>query len=189
MRNTTRRFRRFLVRVTQWRSIPALLVAAAVPLCTYMALWGAPPPGQGHRDTAEKAKTGDDPVRQHPNEDYNVSIVQLLAHREHYHGKRVQVEGFMTIAFESDAIYLSADDAQHGLTGNGFWVTFAEQLLPDRPWLQPPFDRRWLQAQFDRKYVLVEGVFNKDCRGHHSLWQGSIEDIDRVIVKDAQWHD
>jgi hypothetical protein len=113
-----------------------------------------------------------DNVEAFPNERFNASIVQLLAHRDRYHGQRVQVKGFLTVEFESTAIYLSKDDAEYGLTRNGFWVDFnTDKIAPSS------------QQQYDWKYVLLEGRFDKDDRGHLSLWQGTIEEVDRVLIQ------
>jgi hypothetical protein len=112
-------------------------------------------------------------VASFPNEDYNASIVQVLAHRDKYHGKRVQLAGFAHVRFEGTAIYLSKDDADHGITRNGFWLAFDERSVQSEHSFGP--------AQFDGKYVLLEGTFNKDRRGHMSAWQGTIELIDRIV--------
>lgn len=107
-----------------------------------------------------------------PNEDFNVSIVQLLAHRDRYQGKKVQLAGYMSLQFESSAIYLSKEDADYGICGNGFWVAFDKSKVP--------FDNAIGPNEFDKTYVLIEGTFNKKSRGHGSAWQGTIEGIDRV---------
>jgi len=62
------------------------------------------------------------------------------------------------------AIYLSKEDADYGITENGFWVTLNKKF-----------------KQYDRKYVLIEGTFDKDDRGHFSAYQGTIENITRVV--------
>ena len=99
----------------------------------------------------------------YPNEEYQASIVQMLAHRDRYHGKEVQIKGYLRVEFEGTAIYLSKEDADYHMTGNGFWVNLSES-----------------SAKYDRKYVLIEGTFDKDSMGHHSSWQGTITDVTRV---------
>ena len=118
---------------------------------------------------------GQERVKAFPNEDFNASIVQLLAHRDKYHGKRVQVSGYLHVRFEDSAIYLSKEDAEYGMTKNGFWVLFDKSAVP--------LDRAIGPTQFDGKYVLVEGEFNKNSLGHLSAWQGTIEGINRVLEK------
>ncbi|HID21276.1 MAG TPA: hypothetical protein EYP14_02615 [Planctomycetaceae bacterium] len=102
--------------------------------------------------------------------DYRVSMVRLLAHRDRFHGKRIQVQGFLRVQFEGNAIYLCKEHAEYGLSYNAFWVSFDKDAIP------------YGGRRYDRQYVVVEGRFNKDNLGHLGGWQGAIEDIDRVIV-------
>jgi hypothetical protein len=110
---------------------------------------------------------------QYPNEEYNASIVQILAHRDRYHGKEVQVKGYLRVEFEGTAIYLSKEDADYGMTRNGFWVSFDKRTVPYKGLAGP--------VQFNRKYVLIEGTFDKDLMGHWSAWQGTIKNVSRVM--------
>jgi hypothetical protein len=112
------------------------------------------------------------PLIRHPNEEFNASIVQILAHRDRYHGKRVQVMGFLHVRFEGTAIYLSKDDAAYGITHNGFWVKFDKAAIPFNDPAGP--------KEFDGKYVLIEGIFDKDDLGHMSAWQGTIDKVNRI---------
>lgn len=102
-------------------------------------------------------------------EDFNVSIVRLIATPERYHERKVQVEGFMNLEFEGDAIYLHKEDYEKGLTKNGFWVTFSDKL-----------DRKEIN-KLNKGYVLIEGTFNKDRHGHMGLFGGEIYEITRII--------
>ena len=108
----------------------------------------------------------------YPNEDYNASIVQILAHRDRYHGKKVQIEGYLHVRFEGTAIYLSKEDADYLMTRNGLWVSFDKRAVPYEGIVGP--------TQFDRKYVLIEGTFDKNDMGHKSSWQGAIENVTRI---------
>jgi hypothetical protein len=58
------------------------------------------------------------------------------------------------------------------MTSNGFWVDFDEQSIPEDS-----------AEQYDRMYVMIEGRFNKNRRGHMSSWQGAIENVDRALEK------
>jgi hypothetical protein len=102
-------------------------------------------------------------------EDFNVSIVRLIATPERYHERKVQVVGFMNLEFEGDAIYLHKEDYENGLTKNGFWVTFSTKL-----------DRKEIN-KLNKGYVLIEGTFNKDRHGHMGLFGGEIYEITRII--------
>ncbi|MCO6455636.1 MAG: hypothetical protein J5I93_10110 [Pirellulaceae bacterium] len=124
-------------------------------------------------DISRNAAHAQEKLQAYPNEDFQASIVQLLAHRDRYHGKKIQIKGFLHVRFEDSAIYLSKDDGEHGITTNGFWVSFEKANVPFEGAVGP--------GEFDRKYVVIEGTFNARSRGHHSAWQGSIEKISRVV--------
>ena len=95
----------------------------------------------------------------------DVSMIQLIANPEKFHQAPVRVIGFAIIEFEGTAIYLSREFAEHGLTKNAVWID-----------VQPleQFE------QYDKKYVLVEGVFDKDDRGHLNLFSGCLKHISRI---------
>lgn len=102
-------------------------------------------------------------------EDFNVSIVRLIATPDRYHDRKVQVTGYMNLEFEGDAIYLHKEDYEKGLTKNGFWVTFSDKL-----------DRKEI-IKLNKGYVLIEGKFDKDQHGHMGLFGGEIYEITRII--------
>jgi hypothetical protein len=93
-----------------------------------------------------------------------VSMIRLIANPAQYHGKKVIISGFLNIEFEGTAIYLHRDDYAFSQYRNGLWCTMNETLY----------------GKYNRRYVIMEGVFNKDMKGHLGLWSGSIEKIERV---------
>jgi len=127
----------------------------------------------------QSAQGGADAVVRYPNNEFNTSIIHILAHPDRYHRKPVQVEGFLRIEFEGSAIYLCREHARHGLTLNGLWVSFDRAAVPYEGPSGP--------VEYDRKYVLIEGTFDKDNRGHWSAWQGAIENVHRIIVKECEF--
>jgi hypothetical protein len=126
--------------------------------------------GPSARRPAETESTTS--LNKYPNNEFNNSIVRLLANPDRYDGKRIRIEGYLRVAFEGTAIYLSKDDADYAISSNGFWVDFDKDEIADD-----------VAAKFDGKYVLIEGRFNKDNRGHMSAWQGSVEHVNRVLAK------
>jgi hypothetical protein len=102
-------------------------------------------------------------------EDFNVSIVRLIAKPERYHERKVQVTGYMNLEFEGDAIYLHKEDCDQGLNKNGFWVTFSDKL-----------DKKEIN-KLNKSYVLMEGTFNANRHGHMGLFGGEIYEITRII--------
>ena len=103
------------------------------------------------------------------NSDYLVSIVRLITSPEKYHDKKIQVTGYMNLEFEGDAIYLHKEDYEKSLLTNGFWVSFSDKL-----------DRREIQ-KLNKGYVLIEGTFDMNNRGHMGLFGGEIKEITRII--------
>jgi hypothetical protein len=102
----------------------------------------------------------------------DVSLVQLIANPEDYHGKVIRVIGYVRLEFEGDAIYLHQDDGMLGIYKNGLWIDVT-------------YDIRKKEEEFDRKYVLVEGTFNSERTGHFGLFSGTIEKIKRF----QKWRD
>ncbi|MGA2066188.1 MAG: hypothetical protein ABSG86_14530 [Thermoguttaceae bacterium] len=135
-------------------------------------------PGAGMAGKAEPQELSTDDLKRYPNEEYQASIVQILAHRDRYHGKKVQIQGYLTVRFEDTAIYLSKDDADYGMTRNGFWVTFDGRAVPYKGLAGP--------TEYDGKYVLIEGTFDKDLMGHFSAWQGTIKNVTRAVELDRR---
>ena len=156
-----------------WDRFPVLLVIAIAGL---LAPGCEAPPEKSDKNAPVPVGGLEDPIdnlKKYPNELSSPSIVQMLAHRDKYHGKKVQIGGYLRVRFEDTAIYLSKQDAEYHISTNGFWVTFDKTALPYVGNVGP--------TEFDNKYVIIEGMFNKDKMGHYSAWQGSIEKIDRII--------
>ena len=107
-----------------------------------------------------------------------VSLIQLIATPDAFHGKYVMVHGFVRIEHEGSAVYLHRDDCEHMLTRNGLWLA-ASDSAPEGS----------KEAQVNNRYALLVGQFNAKSKGHRGLWSGSIEKIARMeawnIRKDA----
>ena len=95
-----------------------------------------------------------------------VSLAQLIASPQDYDGKVVRVTGFVNLEFEGDAIYAHRDDLKHRTYQNGLWIDVNDDIQKKK-------------ADFDQKYVVVEGTFNAEWKGHMGLWSGSIQKISR----------
>jgi len=103
-------------------------------------------------------------MTEYPNDESTPSFVQILAHKDHYHGKNIQIAGYLRVEFEGTAIYLCKEHADYVITTNGFSVTLSKAA-----------------AKFDRKYVLLEGTFDKNYRGHFNGWAGGIRNVTRIL--------
>jgi hypothetical protein len=95
------------------------------------------------------------------------SIIELIARPEELHGQQVRVIGYVTLLIEGTAIYLSAHDAQHGISKNGIWLS-----VPSDDW------KEWDKCH--AKYALVEGTYNAKALGHMDAFSGTIEQIVRL---------
>src|SRR4026207_991872 len=82
------------------------------------------------------------------------SIVQLIANPKEYDGKLVRVIGFASVEFEGTAVYLHQDDYKYDIPKNGLWLALDVEG----------------QKQFDGKYVLIEGTFDAEHKGHRGLF-------------------
>lgn len=103
----------------------------------------------------------------------DVSMVQLLATPEKYDGKLVRVIGVGNLEFEGNYISLSKEDHMYG-AGNSIWIELGEKAIS--------YDEA---KEYNGKYVIVEGFFDKDDRGHFDMFCGSIKDISRYQL----WED
>jgi hypothetical protein len=102
-----------------------------------------------------------------PAEVNGVSIIQLVATPDKYHGHYVRVIGYVQLEFEGNAIYLSKDDERYGVYKNGLWLDMSGEFEEDT-------------KLYDGKFCLVEGTFDVANHGHMGLWSGAIENIKRL---------
>ena len=108
--------------------------------------------------------SGQNPANQNA---LDVSIINLIATPEKYHGKIVRVIGVGNLEFEGNAIYLSRDDYKY-VSNNGLWIELGGSATP--------YDEA---KKFNGKYVIIEGTFDKNDKGHFDMWSGSIKEITR----------
>ena len=94
-----------------------------------------------------------------------VSMVQLIATPERFHGKRVRFTGFVHFQFEGNGIYLHKEDHDQEILNDGLWI--------ERP----------AGSTLNDVYVLVEGTFRADDRGHMGLFSGTLEDVTRMELE------
>ena len=97
----------------------------------------------------------------------DVRLIQLIATPEKYDGKLVRVIAVGNLEFEGNYLSLSKEDWKYR-AGNTVWI----QLDPE--------SSRYQQGQeYNGKYVIIEGIFDKDNRGHMSSHYGAIRDVRR----------
>ena len=107
-----------------------------------------------------------------------VSLIQLIANPEKYHGKRVRVIGVARIEFEGNGIWLTKEHYEHRIYKNSLWIEPDYKTLGSK--------RQQLQ-ELNGKYVLMDGVFNKNHKGHRGMNSGSLEKIIVYQLWEKKW--
>jgi len=95
---------------------------------------------------------------------YRVSLLELVANPGLFDGRYVQVTGYVHLEFEGNALYLNRHDLDHHQYANGVWVEFETGIAP-----------KHCQDQF----VIIDGRFSSQDRGHMGMWSGAIREISR----------
>ena len=103
----------------------------------------------------------------------DVTIERLITMPEKYDGQLVRVIGIGNIAFEGDCISLSPEDLKNGV-GMSIWIELGEKAISYEE-----------AEEFNGEYVVIEGIFDKDYRGHRALYHGSIRNISRYELWNA----
>jgi hypothetical protein len=100
---------------------------------------------------------------------WDPSLILLIARPELYDQKRVQVVGFVNFEFEGNGLYVSRGDWENNNTKNGLWI-------------DPPGESIGVTSTNlpNQRFILVEGTFRADRRGHMDLWSGAIEYVTRL---------
>lgn len=96
-----------------------------------------------------------------------VSLIQLIANPSEYHEKSIRVIGYCCLEFEGDVLYLHREDFEQGITKNAVWIT-VEGLKSKR------------RFDLNNRYVIVEGIFDSQDKGHLELFSGCIKEIKRI---------
>jgi hypothetical protein len=96
---------------------------------------------------------------------YGVSLIDLIANASDYHGRRVQVIGYVELRFEGNGIYLSGEP----------WARIHKNGL----WLHPPPEFSLANPEFSPGFMIVNGIFDAEDSGHLGLWSGAIHKIER----------
>ena len=115
---------------------------------------------------------------------HNVSMISLLSNPLKYHGKRIQIEGYLHLRFEDAALYLSKRDGDFLIGENAYWVSFTKKVKKDILNKDSTVDLSY----YDSKYVVIRGIFNYNSSGHLGSFAGALESID-YISESRQWYD
>lgn len=154
-KNAASAFRNYVMRNPSVTKISAIRFLAVVTLFLAINARGA----------------ADDPVE--------VSMVHLLANPTEFHGKLIQVEGYLHVKFEDECLYLSKEDADFLNGKHGVWISYGDQLRkrPDKQ-----------LVYFDCKRVSVIGIFDKDMTGHFEAAGGGLKNV-TFLGEETRWYD
>lgn len=97
-----------------------------------------------------------------------VSLIQLIATPEAFHGQIVTVAGVIRLDFEGTALYYSKADSTWGLAMNSIWLRLEREQIEN-------------YKNLEGQYVLLEGRFNHSDRGHFGLFPGAIDEISGIM--------
>ena len=104
----------------------------------------------------------------------SVSMTELIATPERYHGVKVRLIAVGNLEFEGN--YISTDkEAWENHTTDKIWIELGEELEPYYERLQ----------RYNGEYVIIEGVFNMYDKGHFAMFQGALHDVDRYEFDSA----
>jgi len=108
----------------------------------------------------------------------DVSMTELIATPERYHGVKVRLTAVGNLDFEGN--YISASkEAWENHTNDQIWIELGEQLAPHGERLR----------RYNGEYVIIEGVFNMYDKGHFDMFQGALHDVTRYDLDDASLYD
>jgi hypothetical protein len=99
----------------------------------------------------------------------SVSLISLIAAPEKYDQKLIRVKGYLNLVFEGNAIYLSKEDCDLGIDKNGLWIDLEGVKIDPKDY-----------NRCNKQYVILEGTFQIDDKGHQNGYSGSIAKITRI---------
>ena len=99
-----------------------------------------------------------------------VSMIQLIANPDKYHGKTVGINGYLRNVFEHSSIYYTKELSDRRSTKDALWVRYHKDCKMN------PHTEDGLEY-FDKKWVLLVGQFRKDEFGHMGANSGAIVNV------------
>jgi hypothetical protein len=112
-----------------------------------------------------------------------VSLADIIQHPESFGGKHVRVAGLITLLHEDMSIY----PYDSVCTDEGLWL--AVETFPGGS--QALFKGLRDAGKGRKGHGFVEGILNRQCRGHFGLWPAGIDSLTIVAVgrSNAEWPD
>lgn len=102
-----------------------------------------------------------------------VTINELLANKELWKGKRVEVSGFYVARSEASALYASESEARNAQDAKSLWVDYYDEAPANKGKI------KWVKKGFIR--IIGTFDFNADLgSGHFNHWPARIRRIELV---------
>ena len=99
----------------------------------------------------------------------DVSIINLIASPEKFHGKTIKISGYAKISKETSALYLSEDDAKYTNFPNSIWLDIEKSKK-----------ELFETINFNNQWVFIEGEFDASHKGHLGMYRGAIVSMQRL---------
>jgi len=118
------------------------------------------------------------PAKAQQQESEWVSLINLVATPEKYHGKLVHVTGWASIEFENTALCLSEKTVS---TKECVWLEIADGPFLQRDGASADLnaEKRW--KKFHARVVTLEGIFDMRNTGHMGAYSSAIGKISKVL--------
>ncbi len=106
-----------------------------------------------------------------------VSILKLLTQGEKYENRRISVRGYMIDRPGCKALYPTAEFAHSGAYESAIWINLDPKVV--KVW---ELGKVSAYHNMDKRYVVVTGRFTSMEHGSQGLFEGSLNEIDGIIM-------
>lgn len=125
------------------------------------------------------------------NEYMRVSMIQLIANPEKYHGKKVEVKGVAQIDFEDTWVYLCEDSWYH-YSNEAIWLWIGAEIVDNELWWHindELISQKEAIKKYRGKYVDILGVFDMDSKGHFDSSLCGAITVHRIVDRSEDYQD
>lgn len=115
----------------------------------------------------------------------HMPLARLIADPDAYHGKALWLVAYVTIDFENMTACPSGKETQGK---NCLWLD-----IDDGPYKTGQDYARYesrlkIWKQFDLQTVAMQTTFDKNSKGHLSMWPGGLKNVTQVLAHDGGWN-
>ncbi|WP_375239928.1 hypothetical protein [Aurantibacter sp.] len=104
-----------------------------------------------------------------------VSIINLISNPLKYHNKKIILNGYLKFEHEGNAIYLNKEDYLSTNSINAIYIRISDTKI-----IENGFNYS------DDFSGMIQGVFDKNDKGHLGLFSGSINRIEGIILNELR---